>query len=312
MTRLLIVTTVPETLATILKGQPRHLSARFDVMLASSAADTVAQVQQVEGIKVHTVPMVRGIQLVADLIAVVRMVLLIRTLRPDIVHSYTPKAGLVCMLAGWLCRVPVRVHTFTGLIFPTAQGFRQKLLIWIDRLICACATHVVPEGEGVKRDLQAYRITRKPLQVIGHGNIAGVDTGWFSPGAAQMAAAGTDLRTRLGIGLDEFVFTFVGRLNADKGLNELMQAFATLAPAAHLLMVGGQTHPPRLPNRWWRPCGRTRVCTCWGLFTIFAPHCSRPMCWFCPATARVFPTCCSRRARWGCPLLRRMSTVATR
>lgn len=239
MPRILVVTTVPETLATILKGQPRHLSTHFDVMLASSAADTVAQVQQAEGIKVHTVPIVRGIQLVADLMAVAHMVRLIRTLRPDIVHSYTPKAGLVSMLAGWLCRVPVRVHTFTGLIFPTAQGFKQKLLIWIDRLICACATHVVPEGEGVKHDLQTYRITRKPLQVIGHGNIAGVDTGWFLPCTAQMAAAGANLRMQLGIGPDEFVFTFVGRLNADKGLNELMQAFAELAPAAHLLMVGG-------------------------------------------------------------------------
>lgn len=239
MKRLLIVTTVPETLATILKGQPRHLSSCFEVMLASGSADSLEQVQQVEGIKVHVVPMVRGIHLLTDLRAVLHMVRLIGALRPDAVHSYTPKAGLVTMLAAWLCRVPVRVHTFTGLIFPTAHGLMQRVLIWVDRLICACATKVVPEGEGVKRDLVAFGITRKPLQVIGHGNIAGVDTSWFSPSIPTVVASGEDLRKQLGISPDDFVFVFVGRLNKDKGLLELMQAFVDLPASAHLLLVGG-------------------------------------------------------------------------
>lgn len=239
MKRLLIVTTVPETLATILKGQPRYLSSCFDVTLASGSADSLEQVQLVEGIKVHVVPMVRGIQLLTDLRAVLHMVWLIRSLRPDAVHSYTPKAGLVTMLASWLCRVPVRVHTFTGLIFPTAHGLMQRVLIWVDRLICACATKVVPEGEGVKRDLVAFGITSKPLKVIGHGNIAGVDTSWFLPSMATVVASGKDLRKQLGISPDDFVFVFVGRLNKDKGLLELMQAFVDLPASAHLLLVGG-------------------------------------------------------------------------
>ncbi len=240
MKRLLIVTTVPETLATILKGQPRHLARGFDVLLASGAADSSNQVERVEGIKVHVVPMARGIKLVTDLKSVWHMVRLIRALQPDAVHSYTPKAGLVTMLAAWLCRVPVRVHTFTGLIFPTAHGLMQKLLIWVDRLICACATKVVPEGEGVKRDLLAFGVTRKPLQVIGHGNIAGVDTSWFSPSTSATAMAAADLRARLGISQDAFVFSFVGRLNRDKGVKELMDAFSLLPPSSHLLIVGGE------------------------------------------------------------------------
>lgn len=243
--RILLVTTVPETLATILKGQPRHLAKHFDVVLVSSSGDHVLQVEKVENIKVTQMPMVRGIDVCRDIGSVFNMVNILRKNRPDAVHSYTPKAGLVTMLAAWLCRVPVRVHTFTGLIFPTSHGFKKNLLIWIDRLICACATHIVPEGRGVKNDLERFRITCKPLQVIGHGNIAGVDTAYFSPLALGVDAAAIALRERLGIDENSFVFCFVGRLNQDKGLVELMQAFAALPPSAHLLLVGNvdQTAP---------------------------------------------------------------------
>ena len=243
--RLLLVTTVPETFATILNGQPRQLAKYFDVGLVSSSGDQIFQVEKAENIKVTQMPMVRGIDLYRDMGSVLRMVHILRKHRPDVVHSYTPKAGLVTMLAACLCRVPVRVHTFTGLIFPTSQGFKKKLLMWVDRLICACATHIVPEGLGVKNDLEKFRITSKPLQVIGHGNIAGVDTAYFSPLAPGVDAAAAVLRERLGIGEDSFVFCFVGRLNQDKGLVELMQAFVALPPSAHLLLVGDvdQTAP---------------------------------------------------------------------
>lgn len=236
--RVLIVTTVPETLATILKDQPRYLAAHYHVALATCPAQDLSVVQENEGVEIYPVPMVRGINVLSDLVSVARMIKVLRNFRPVLVHSYTPKAGLITMLAAWLCRVPVRVHTFTGLISPSARGFKQKLLIAVDRLICACATHIVPEGAGVKTDLQRFRITRKPLRVIGHGNIAGVDTSYFSPSAPGVNAAAAALRARFSIGADEFVFCYMGRLNKDKGLTELMQAFAHLTPSAHLLLVG--------------------------------------------------------------------------
>lgn len=237
--RLAIVTTVPETLHAILREQPRFLSAHYDVTLVSSPGRDSADVAANEGVPLLAVPMVRGINPLADVLSVVRMVLLLRRLRPDAVHSYTPKAGLVAMLAAWLCRVPVRIHTFTGLIFPTQSGFRQRLLVWVDRLVCACATCVVPEGEGVKRDLLQFGITGKPLHVIGHGNIAGVDTAYFSVQADGVATAAAALVTQCGIGPDDLVFCFIGRLNRDKGVAELAEAFAALPPRAHLLLVGG-------------------------------------------------------------------------
>lgn len=241
---LLVVTTVPETLSTILKGQPTFLSGHFRLRLATSPAVEIARIAEQEKVEVSSVPMVRGISPVRDLLSVMRMIVLLRQLRPDVVHSYTPKAGLVTMLAAWICRVPVRIHTFTGLIFPTASGAKQKLLIWIDRLICACATRVVPEGRGVAQDLRRFGITHKPLQVIGSGNIAGVNTAYFNPADADSVERAKTLRSALGIADPAFVFCFVGRLNRDKGLFELVRAFELLE-GAHLLLVGAhdQTAP---------------------------------------------------------------------
>lgn len=235
---LMISTTVPETFSTILKRQPSYLATHFSVVLATSPSDTLAKVEADEQLSVCKVPMVRGISVLSDLVSVVRMVRVLRTIKPALVHSYTPKAGLVTMLAAWLCRVPVRVHTFTGLIFPTSTGFRKQLLIWIDRLICLCATEIVPEGNGVKNDLERFHITKKPLRVIGHGNIAGVDTDFFSPKAAEIFQEAGSLRSALSIGANEFVFCFVGRLNKDKGVAELIKAFASLNGVIHLILVG--------------------------------------------------------------------------
>lgn len=243
-TTLLIVTTVPETLLTILKEQPAFLSRYFSLRLATAPGADAEQVAEREKVEVIGVPMVRGISPVRDLLSVGRMAFLLRKLRPDAVHSYTPKAGLVTMLAAWLCRVPVRIHTFTGLIFPTAAGAKQRLLIWIDRLICACATKVVPEGQGVAYDLRRFGITAKPLQVIGSGNIAGVNTAYFNPENEAAIERGMLLRRSLGIADTAFVFCFVGRLNRDKGLFELARAFEQIS-GAHLLLVGAhdQTAP---------------------------------------------------------------------
>ena len=237
--RLTLITTVPDTMAIILGGQPRYLADQFDISLVSSPGDLLRRVEAQEGLPVMTVPMERGIHPLKDMISIWRMVRTFLCQRPDLVHSYTPKAGLVSMLAGWLCRVPVRVHTFTGLIFPTSRGLKKHVLIWVDRLICACATHVVPEGVGVKQDLQQYRITNKPLRVIGHGNIAGVDTEHFNPSVTEIRVMGNALKKKLKIKIDSKIFCFIGRINRDKGISELFQAFSELPDQAHLLLVGG-------------------------------------------------------------------------
>ena len=140
------------------------------------------------------------------------------------IHSMTPKAGMVCMVAAWLAKVPVRVHTFTGLVFPTSTGLKRRVLMFTDWLTCACATHVIPEGEGVKNDLLNNGITKKPLRVLGYGNVKGVDMEFFShrPELTKIVNE-KSLKTQ-----NVFTFLFVGRIVRDKGINELVMAFSRL------------------------------------------------------------------------------------
>ena len=236
--RLLIVTTVAETLATILNGQPKYLSKYFKVSLITSPGEYFSNIEGNESVDVFPLKMTRGINVIKDVYSLIGMIKLIRNIQPDAVHSYTPKAGLIAMLASYICRVPTRVHTFTGLIFPTAHGVKKSLLIFIDKIICYCATTVIPEGEGVKNDLLNYGVTNRPLKVIGRGNIAGVNTFYFNPDALGVRLSGTSIRTQQKIEANCFVFCFVGRIHHEKGIRELFSAFTDLPPSCHLLVVG--------------------------------------------------------------------------
>lgn len=236
--RMLIVTTVPETLATILRDQPRFLGRFFELQLATSPGAEFDQLELQEGVRVSRIKMARGINPLRDLLSLMKMIGLLLRVRPEIAHSYTPKAGLITMLAALICRVPIRIHTFTGLIFPTQSGLKRRTLVWIDRLICACSTQVIPESEGVRDDLLRFSITNKRLEKIGYGNIAGVDTTHYSRLAAHVADHAAQLRARTGLNDHSFVFVFLGRLNRDKGLKELVSAFDTLENEPQLLLVG--------------------------------------------------------------------------
>lgn len=172
---LLIVTTVPITLQAILRHQPRFLATYYNIAVATSPGGACKNIELDEGVAVHPVRMYRGISPLRDLIAICSMIQIIRKVRPDAIHSYTPKAGLVSMVAGWLCRVPLRIHTFTGLIFPTQKGLKQKILLLVDFLICCLATRIGPEGEGVKRDIISYLGIAHDTQALIKGSIKALE-----------------------------------------------------------------------------------------------------------------------------------------
>lgn len=231
-------TTVPESLEAFCRGLLRELHEEdgYEVVAVSSPDRRLDEVAEREDVRTVAVPMERHISPLRDLKSLWRLIRVFRKERPTMVHSMTPKAGLLSMMAAWLTRVPVRVHTFTGLVFPTAKGLTQKILILTDRITCACATHIIPEGEGVKNDLTNYRITKKPLKVLGHGNVRGIDLEHYNPELPEVKAEAAKLR-KDGV----FTFVFVGRLVGDKGINELVGAFERLHkeyPATRLLLVG--------------------------------------------------------------------------
>ncbi|MDE6109523.1 MAG: glycosyltransferase family 4 protein [Muribaculaceae bacterium] len=230
--------TIPLSLNVFCRGLLSRLAAEYDVLAVSSPGPDLDEVAEREGVRTVAVPMERHIAPPADLRSLWRIWRLFRREKPAMVHSLTPKAGLLCMLAGKLAGVPVRVHTFTGLVFPTSRGLKRKLLMLTDRITCACATHIVPEGRGVMDDLRQYGITRRPMRILGHGNIRGIDLEHYrrTPEIERQAAS---LRQELGVKEDDVVLVFVGRLVADKGVAELIKAFESIDdPKLHLLLVG--------------------------------------------------------------------------
>lgn len=238
--KIIRTSTVPGSLDTFCRGLLSELQQEcgYEVVAVSSPGDRLDTLAAREGVRTVAVPMERHISPLKDIKSLWRLVRVFRRERPMMVHSMTPKAGLLSMMAAWICRVPVRLHTFTGLVFPTATGLTQKILVFTDRLTCACATHIVPEGQGVKNDLTNYRITRKPLHVLGHGNVRGIDLDYFDPALSEIRTEAAKIR-KPGV----FNFVFVGRLVRDKGINELVEAFERLNkehPDTRLLLVGRQ------------------------------------------------------------------------
>ena len=233
MIKIIRATTVPESLNTFCKGMLQELSEKYEVVGLSSPGEALERVAEREGVRTIAVPMERHISLSKDFKALLLLIRTFRNEKPTMVHSMTPKAGLLCTLAAKVCRVPVRVHTFTGLVFPTATGLKRKILMATDWLTCACATHIIPEGEGVKNDLLNNGITRKPLKVLGYGNVRGVDLDYYSRRSEVVKLAAE-------IKKDVFTFLFVGRIVRDKGINELCRAMDKLSRSvqARLILVG--------------------------------------------------------------------------
>ena len=219
--KIIRATTVPISLNSFCKGELRILNMKYDVVALSSPGDDLEVVRQREGVRTIAIPMKRRISLLNDIISLFNLIMTFKRERPYMVHSMTPKAGLLCMVAGWIMRVPVRVHTFTGLVFPTTRGLLRRVLMITDSITCYCATHIVPEGEGVKSDLLDFRITKKPLKVLGYGNGRGVDMEYYS-----VREEVRSMMEELGLyDKNRFTFLFVGRIVRDKGINELVSAF---------------------------------------------------------------------------------------
>ena len=234
MKTIIRATTVPQSLH-LFEGTMPDLITNNEVQLLSSPGEQLDLMGKKYNVKTHALEMYRRLSPLKDLKSLRQLIKVFRNEKPYMVHSMTPKAGLLCMMAARLTKVPVRVHTFTGLVWPTEHGWKRKLLMFTDKITCACATHVIPEGEGVKNDLLNNHITKKPIRVLGFGNVMGVDMVRFSrrPEVEEKAKAIADASA--------FTFVFVGRIVKDKGINELCSAFERLNkqhPNTRLFMVG--------------------------------------------------------------------------
>ena len=217
------------------KGMLPDLKKIYEVVLLSSPGEEMEEIEKQGLARCIALPMERRISPIKDFISLCKLIKVFKREKPDMVHSMTPKAGLLCMMAGRLTHVPVRIHTFTGLVWPTAKGLQRWILKMTDRITCSCATHIIPEGQGVLNDLRTGGITSKELKVLGYGNVRGIDMTRFSH-RPEIIEKARQIRKN-----DVFTFLFVGRIVGDKGINELVEAFIRLHSEynkVRLLLVG--------------------------------------------------------------------------
>jgi glycosyltransferase involved in cell wall biosynthesis len=223
-----------------LRGQASFVrNAGFTVHAITSPGPQLEEFGRRESVSVHPVAMTRRISPVADLVALYRLCRLLRSIRPEIVHTHTAKGGMLGLLAAWLSRTPVRVYHLRGLRFGSESGARAQLLRVTDRISCALAHRILAVSESVRAIAVAEGLCpAEKITVIAGGSGNGVDTSRFAP---RDASVGRATRVRLRIPEDARVVGFVGRLARDKGIVELARAWGRLRdrdPAVHLLVVG--------------------------------------------------------------------------
>lgn len=232
------VVATPMTAQAFLVDILREVASQRPLVLITNTDDTEFMARV--GVPCEIIPLDihRAVSLPHDLRALWRLFRIFRQRRFALVHSVTPKAGLLAQLAGWMAGVPVRLHTFTGQVWAIRTGPWRWLLKSLDALMARCATRVLADGHSQRDFLVAEGVVAPGrIDVLAEGSISGVSLQRFHPDEATRAR----LRAELAIPDDAVAFLFLGRLNRDKGLFELAEAFVHLAtqePNAVLVVVG--------------------------------------------------------------------------
>jgi glycosyltransferase involved in cell wall biosynthesis len=241
MKKIIRITTVPISLKNLLKGQLKYMSSFYNVLGISSSGDAILDIENDEGVRVIAVEMTRTISPLKDLKSLYKLYKALKKVKPFIVHSHTPKAGTLGMLAAKLAGIPHRLHTIAGLPLLEVSGPKRWLLDTVEKITYACATKIYPNSYGLKDIiLKNGYTTDKKLKVIGNGSSNGIDVEHFSLKSLNQEEIQA-LKHNLQIHNDDIVFIFVGRLVADKGINELIASFKKLCAKhnhAKLLLVG--------------------------------------------------------------------------
>ncbi|MFK5981652.1 MAG: glycosyltransferase family 4 protein [Flavobacteriaceae bacterium] len=238
--KLIRITTVPISLEKLLEGQLRYMNQFYNVTAVSSEKQRLEKYGENEGVPTFYLPLTRKITPFQDPKAIWNLYKFLKKEKPQIVHTHTPKAGMVGMIAAYLAKVPNRLHTVAGLPLMETVGFKRKILNVVEKLTYKLATNVYPNSKGLQQIIISEKFTKpSKLKIIGNGSSNGIDTDYFSPTCFSEKQL-QEKRKELGIPNNDFVFIFVGRLVTDKGINELVEAFHTsdFTLSTSLLLVG--------------------------------------------------------------------------
>lgn len=220
--RICFITTVPGSANAFLKDHIAALHKDYQIYYVSSELDETKI--QVEYDGYHCVDIQRGIKIGKDIKALIALTKYFRKEKFNSVHSVTPKAGLLTAVAGFFAGIPIRIHIFTGQVWANKKGPFRWLLKFMDKMIVLFGNHFLVDGEGQRQYLiQQGILKEKNSQVLGHGSICGVNLNRFKPTEQARKEARDEVKAE-----NKIVFVFMGRLNHDKGLYELLPAFDRL------------------------------------------------------------------------------------
>ncbi len=270
MPKLIRITTAPLSLKVLLSGQMRFINGNgFEVIMVSSDGKELEEVKQNEGCRHHIIPMTRKMTPFADIRCLWLLYRFFKKEKPDIVHSHTPKAGLLSMLAAKFAGVKIRIHTVAGLRFVTSKGISRRILIAMEKLTGKAATHVWPNSYSLQNYIREHRLVKPgKLEVIGRGSSNGINLSRYSISSLNTEKLQA-IKQRLQYDEKLIYFLCVGRLVHDKGIDELVHAFIRIYEKntlVRLILVGAfedevdpvsdetkkylQTHPGIIMTGW--------------------------------------------------------------
>jgi glycosyltransferase involved in cell wall biosynthesis len=236
--RICFVVASEMTVKAFLLDHLRALSKRFDVSVAVDTANPTLLEREGLAVGLFPVRIRRPISPTRDLFALAELLRLFRRERFDAVHSVTPKAGLLSMSAAAVAGVPHRTHTFTGQIWATRTGIVRQFLKRMDSITAALTTTTLADSRSQLDFLIAEGVVKpEKSTVLASGSISGVDVTRFRPDLSSRA----EIRKGLGLSGNDVLFLHLGRLNRDKGVLDLAEAFARIATDQEntwLLFVG--------------------------------------------------------------------------
>jgi len=229
--KLIRVTTIPSSLGGLLKNQLKHMSNFYEVIGVSSPSERLEEVGRNENIRTYGIEMTRAVTPLQDLKSLIKFIKFLKQEKPHIVHTHTPKAGFIGILAAWIMRVPLRLHTVAGMPLMESTGMKKRILLFIEKVTYMCATKVYPNSYGLEEYILENNLApRSKVKVIGKGSSNGIDLNHFDPDALSIENVKLEFpNLSKFIGTNDFNFIYVGRLVKDKGINELSDAFARVA-----------------------------------------------------------------------------------